>query len=50
MHKEQVTQINPRTLTDKELIRYAEDYVNNGGLNEEYQKELIKRLSARVNH
>jgi hypothetical protein len=50
MHKEQVTQINPRTLTDKELIRYAEDYVNNGGLNEEYQKELIKRLSARVHH
>ena len=50
MHKEQVTQINPRTLSDKELVRFAEDYVNNGGLNEEYQKELIKRLSAKVNH
>jgi hypothetical protein len=50
MHKEQVTQINPRTLTDKELIRFAEDYANNGGLNKEYQKELIQRLSARVNY
>jgi hypothetical protein len=50
MHSEQVTPIHPRSLSDKELVRFAEDYVNNGGLNEDYQKELIKRLSDKLKY
>ena len=50
MHSEQITVIHPRTLSDKELVRFAEEYVNNGGLNEDYQKELIKRLSDKLKY
>jgi hypothetical protein len=37
--------INPRVLSDKELVRIAENLMYQGGLPENFQKELIDRLA-----
>ena len=44
MYKEHVTPINPRALTDKELLRFAEDFASNGTMPQSFQKELVARL------
>jgi len=41
--------IEPRTLTDKELIRFAEELVHSGEMPVAMQLELIKRFSHYVN-
>ena len=48
MYKEHVTPIDPKALTDKELIRFAEDFVNGDGLPRSFQKELLKRFTQRI--
>ena len=40
--------MEPRTLTDKELVRFAEDLANRGELPLAMQLELIKRFSNYV--
>lgn len=49
MYKEPVELIlNPRTLTDYELLRFAEDFVYGDGLPKEFQKELVKRFALKI--
>jgi hypothetical protein len=40
--------INPRVLTDKELVRLADHYIYPDGLPIEWQKTLVDRLAART--
>jgi hypothetical protein len=40
--------INPSTLTDKELIRFAEELAHNGTMPISMQLELVKRFSHYV--
>lgn len=40
--------INPRVLTDKELVRLADHYIHPNGLPVEWQKEILNRLAART--
>lgn len=40
--------INPRVLTDKELVRLADHYIYPEGLPIEWQKEILNRLAART--
>lgn len=44
------TQISPTSLSNKELIEYAERYLHTNGLSAEWQRELIKRLNSIVNN
>jgi len=49
MIKEPVeTSVNPKTLTDYELLRFAEDFVYGNGLPKEFQKELVNRFASRI--
>jgi hypothetical protein len=42
--------INPRILTDRELVNYAERFLLVGdSMPEEFQQELVHRLDERVN-
>jgi hypothetical protein len=51
MQQEQVTSpINPRTLTDRELVNYAERFLMLGtSMPENFQQEIVDRLYKRVN-
>jgi hypothetical protein len=51
MQQEQVTStINPRILTDKELVNFAERFLLLGtSMPESFQQELVDRLYKRVN-
>lgn len=49
MFKEPVTPLDPASLTDKELLRFAEDFVNGDGMPRAFQHELVRRLAQRVN-
>ena len=51
MQQEQVTSpINPRILTDRELINYAERFLMLGNsMPENFQQEIVDRLYKRVN-
>ena len=40
MHTEQVTTLDPKNLTDAELLRFAEDFVNGDGMPRSFQKEV----------
>jgi len=40
--------ISPQALTDKELIRFAERYLDTG-MPLSFQKELLKRFDQRIN-
>lgn len=40
--------LNPRTLTDYELLRFAEDFAYGDGLPKEFQIELVKRFASRI--
>jgi hypothetical protein len=49
MLKEPVeTTLNPRTLTDYELLHFAEDFAYGDGLPKEFQIELLKRFASRI--
>jgi hypothetical protein len=49
MLKEPVeTSANPKTLTDYELLHFAEDFVYGDGLPKEFQIELVKRFASRI--
>lgn len=48
MHKEHVTPIDPKSLSDKELLRFAEDFVNGDGMPRTFQQELVKRFEAKI--
>ena len=51
MQQEQVTTpINPRILTDRELVNYAERFLMLGhSMPESFQQEVVHRLYERVN-
>jgi len=51
MQQEQVTSpINPRILTDKELVNFAERFLLLGtSMPESFQQEIVDRLYKRVN-
>ena len=51
MQQEQVTSpINPRILTDRELVNFAERFLMaNSSMPESFQQELVHRLYERVN-
>ena len=51
MQQEQVTSpINPRILTDRELVNYAERFLMLGtSMPENFQQEIVDRLYKRVN-
>jgi len=50
MQAEQIKEsaISPTALTDKELIRFAERYLDSG-MPLSFQKELLKRFNQRIN-
>lgn len=50
MHKEHVTTIDPSSLSDKELIRFAEQAVveNILGMTRAFQYELLKRFTEKT--
>lgn len=48
MYTEPVTPIDPRALSDKELLRFAEDFVNGDGMPRSFQKELLARFALRI--
>jgi len=49
MLKESVeTSLNPTTLTDYELLRFAEDFAYGNGLPKEFQIELVKRFALKT--
>jgi hypothetical protein len=50
MHEETVTYLNPPSLTDKELVKYAERLFYKDGLPKEFQLELIRRFDRKVNN
>ena len=51
MQQEQVTSpINPRSLTDNELVNFAERFLlAHGTMPEKFQEEIVDRLYKRVN-
>ena len=51
MQQEQITSpINPRILTDRELVNCAERFLLAGGsMPEDFQQEIVDRLYKRVN-
>jgi hypothetical protein len=52
MLKEPVeTSLTPRTLTDNELIRFAEEAVHSNvlGMTRAFQEELLRRFIQRIN-
>ena len=44
------TEMNPSSLTNKELVEYAERYLHTNGLSAEWQREIVKRFSALINN
>ena len=49
MLKEPVeTTLNPSSLTDFELLRYAEALVHTDGLPKSFQRELVRRFAQKL--
>jgi hypothetical protein len=49
MFKEPVeTTLSPSNLTDKELIRFAEEFADGNGMPHDFQKELLRRFILRI--
>jgi hypothetical protein len=49
MLKEPVeTTLNPKALTDYELLRLSEDFVYGDGLPKDFQLELVNRFASRI--
>jgi hypothetical protein len=41
--------ILPNVLTDRELVKFADRYIQTTGLPSNYQRELLKRFSDKLN-
>lgn len=39
----------PNTLTDRELVKFADRYVHTSGLPSDFQRELVKRFEELLN-
>ena len=49
MLKEPVeTTLSPSSLSDLELLRFAEDFVHGDGLPKSFQRELIRRFAQKI--
>ena len=49
MLKEPVeTTLNPTSLTDLELLRYAEEFVYGQGIPRNFQRELVRRFADKI--
>ena len=49
MFKEPVeTTLSPSNLTDLELLRFAEEFVDGDGMPRDFQKELVKRYTQKI--
>jgi hypothetical protein len=49
MFKEPIeSTISPSSLTDIELLRFAEEFASNGTMPQSFQQELVKRLHLRI--
>lgn len=40
----------PNSLTDQELVRFADRYIHTSGLPSDYQRELLKRFEDKLNN
>jgi len=40
--------ISPSSLTDRELLRFAEDFASIGTMPKSFQQELVKRLAQKI--
>lgn len=40
----------PNSLTDQELVRFADRYIHTSGLPSDYQRELLKRFEDKINN
>jgi hypothetical protein len=49
MFKEPVTALDPNALSDKELLRFSEDFINGEGMPRSFQKEIVARLALKTN-
>jgi hypothetical protein len=51
MHKEHVTTIDPSSLSDQELIRFAKEAIADNilGMTRTFQFELLKRFTDKTN-
>ena len=49
MLKEPITSpIQPSSLTDRELLRFAEEFASNGSMPQSFQQELVKRFYLKI--
>lgn len=49
MLKEPVeTTLNPSALTDLELLRFVEDFVNGDGMPRAFQREIVRRFAQKI--
>ena len=39
----------PNSLTDRELVSFADRYIHTSGLPSDYQRELLKRFEEKLN-
>jgi hypothetical protein len=40
----------PNSLTDQELVKFADRYIHTSGLPSDYQRELLKRFENKLNN
>jgi hypothetical protein len=40
----------PNSLTDQELVVFADRYIHTSGLPSDYQRELLKRFENKINN
>lgn len=40
----------PTSLTDQELVRFADRFIHTSGLPSDYQRELLKRFEDKLNN
>jgi hypothetical protein len=49
MLKEPVeTTLNPSALTDLELLRFMEEFVNGDGMPRTFQREIVRRFAQKI--
>lgn len=49
MLKEPVeTTLNPASLTDLELLRFVEDFINGDGMPRSFQREIVRRFAQKI--
>jgi hypothetical protein len=42
------TTIDPRALTDYELLRFTEEFADNGNMPQAFQQELVERFAQKI--